>query len=173
MVVALGAAAVAIHAAASSPARPGYTVVLSGTASDGERWDLSARRSTISGQAALCLAFSTSSPGGFGFDGGGCAAGSLRAWENVFPVAVGGGTGANLVGGFTVDRARKVTVSFADGKRVTTGTRLGPKGFRRALDEPVRFFAVNASSTSKARARSVAVFDAGGTRIGRGKLGPG
>jgi hypothetical protein len=103
-----------------------------------------------------------------------CAGGSLRAWKNVYPIASGYSTTfntMNLVGGFAVGRARKAVISFADGKRLTVATRLGPTGMRRALGEPVRFFVVNAYPRTRARARSIAVLDAAGHEIGRSKLG--
>jgi hypothetical protein len=148
-------------------------VLFSGNPPGGGHWDLSARRRTISGLRALCLSFTTRTPEGAEFSGEGCAGGALRAWNNVFPVGsgYGGNLNTNLVGGFTVARARKAVISFADGKRVTVATRLGPTSFRRALGEPVRFFVVNAFARTKAAARSVSVFDARGRRIGRSKIG--
>ena len=93
--------------------------------------------------------------------------------NNVFPVAsgYGGGINTNLVGGFTAARARRAVITFADGKRVTVGTRLGPVRFRRALGEPIRFFVLNAFLRTRTAARSVSVFDARGRRIGRSKIG--
>jgi hypothetical protein len=38
----------------------------------------------------------------------------------------------NIVGGFADAQARKVTIIFANGKRQSVATRLGPPGWRRA-----------------------------------------
>jgi hypothetical protein len=176
VLIGVAAAAAVTHAPASAPAPPGYTVVFAGTSSGGTGWDLAVKRRRVSGYDTLCLAFSTKSPDGAGFSGVGCVGGtSMKAWDNVFPVAVGGSSGdrddVSLVGGLTVDRARKVVVSFADGKRVTLRPRVGPAGFRRGLGEPVRFFAGNVFKATKAAPRSVVVFDARGRQIGRAKIG--
>jgi hypothetical protein len=172
----IGLAAVTALALASTAASapPGYRVLFSGEPAGGGAWDLSAKRQSIGGQPALCLSFTTKSENGFGFSNSGCAGGSLRAWKNVYPIASGYSTTfntMNLVGGFAVGRARKAVISFADGKRLTVATRLGPTGMRRALGEPVRFFVVNAYPRTRARARSIAVLDAAGHEIGRSKLG--
>jgi len=152
---------------------PGYRVLYSGNPPGGGAWDLSAKRRKLSGYSGLCLSFTTRTPEGVEFSGVGCAGGSLRAWGNVFPMSsgYGGNLNTNLVGGFAADRARKAVISFADGRRVTVGTRIGPRGWRRALGEPVRFFVVNAFPRTKAAARSVSVLDARGRQIGRSKIG--
>jgi hypothetical protein len=169
----VAAAFAAAYAPASAPAPPGYRVLFSGNPPGGGHWDLSARRRSLSGYPGLCLSFTTKTPDGFEVSGSGCAGGTLRAWSNVFPVAsgYGGNMNKNLVGGFTTARARKAVITFADGKRVTVATRLGPTSFRRALGEPIRFFVVNAFARTKSAPRSVSVLDAGGRRIGRGKIG--
>jgi hypothetical protein len=173
VVVILAAAAAAVHVPASSPAPPGYRTLFAGNPPTGGHWDFSAKRRTIAGRRALCLSFTTRSREGVEFSSVGCAAGTLRAWNNVFPIAsgYGGNLDANLVGGFTVARARFAVVTFADGKRITTVTRLGPPAFRRALGGPIRFIVVNAFLRTRAAARSVSVFDARSRRIGRSKLG--
>lgn len=167
------AAAALAQSPASSSAPPGYQILYSGNPPGGGSWELAAKRRKLSGYSGLCLSFTTRTAEGVEFSGVGCAGGSLRAWGNVFPVSTGfgGDTNVNLVGGFAVDRARKAVISFADGKRVTVGTRIGPSGWRRGLGEPVRFFVVNAFSRTKAAPRSVAVLDARGRRIGRSKIG--
>lgn len=170
----LGAVTTALaYAPASAPAPPGYRVLYSGNPPGGGAWDLSAKRRKLSGYSGLCLSFTTRTPEGVEFSGVGCAGGSLRAWGNVFPMSsgYGGNLNTNLVGGFAADRARKAVISFADGRRVTVGTRIGPRGWRRALGEPVRFFVVNAFPRTKAAARSVSVLDARGRQIGRSKIG--
>jgi hypothetical protein len=170
----LGAVAAALaYAPASAPAPPGYRVLYSGNPPGGGAWDLSAKRRKLSGYSGLCLSFTTRTPEGVEFSGVGCAGGSLRAWDNVFPISsgFGGNLNTNLVGGFAADRGRKAVISFADGKRVTVGTRIGPPGWRRALGEPVRFFVVNAFSKTKAVARSVSILDAHGRQVGRSKIG--
>lgn len=161
------------YAPASAPAPPGYRIVFSGNPPGGGAWNLSARRRTLSGYPGLCLSFTTRTPEGVEFSGMGCAGGSMRAWNYVFPISsgYGGNMNTNLVGGFTVARARKAVITFADRKRVTVSTRLGPPTLRRALGEPIRFFVVNAFSRTKAAARSVSVLDARGRQIGRSKIG--
>jgi hypothetical protein len=172
-VLTVAAAVAAVDVPTSSPAPPGFRPIFSGNPPGGGHWDLSARRRRIAGFRALCLSFTTRTPEGVEASGVGCGGGSLRAVNNVFPVAsgYGGGINTNLVGGFTAARARRAVITFADGKRVTVGTRLGPLGFRRALGEPIRFFVVNAFLRTRTAARSVSVFDARGRRIGRSKIG--
>ncbi len=167
------AAIAAVHAPTASTAPPGFRVIFAGNPPGGGHWTLSARRRRIAGFGALCLSFTTRTPEGVEASGVGCGGGSLRAWHNVFPVAsgYGGGIDTNLVGGFTPARARRAVITFADRKRVTVATRLGPLGFRRALGEPIRFFVVNAFLRTRTAARSVSVFDARGRRIGRSKIG--
>jgi hypothetical protein len=169
----VAAVAAAAYPPASAPAPPGYRVLYSGNPRGGGAWDLSAKRRKLSGYSGLCLSFTTRTPEGVEFSGVGCAGGSLRAWDCVFPISsgFGGSLNTNLVGGFAADRARKAVISFADGKRVTVGTRIGPAGWRRALGEPVRFFVLNAFSKTKSAARSITVLDVLGRQIGRGKIG--
>jgi hypothetical protein len=169
----LAAAAAAVHVPPSSPAPPSYRTLFAGNPPTGGHWDLSAKRRTIAGRRALCLSFTTRSREGVEFSSVGCAAGALSAWNNVFSIAsgYGGSLDANLVGGFTVARAAIAVITFADGKRVTTVTRLGPPAFRRALGERIRFIVVNAFLRTRAPARSVSVFNARGRRIGRVRLG--
>jgi hypothetical protein len=173
VVVFLAAAAAAVHVPSSSPSPPGYRTIFAGNPPTGGHWDLSAKRRTIAGRRALCLSFTTRSREGVEFSNTGCAAGTLRAWNNVFPIAsgYGGSLDANLVGGFTVARARLARITFADGQQVTTVTRLGPPAFRRALGGPIRFIVVNAFRRTRAAARSVSVFDVRGRRIGSVRLG--
>ena len=157
----------------SEAAPPGYRVLFAGNPPTGGHWNLSAKRRTIAGHPALCLSFTTRTPEGAEFFGIGCGGGTLRAWHNVFPVSsgYGGNVDTNLVGGFTVARARTALISFADGRRLRVATRLGPRGFRRALGEPIRFFVVNAFTRTRAPARSVTVLNARGRRIGASRIG--
>jgi hypothetical protein len=172
-VLTVAAAVATVHVPTSSPAPPGFRVIFSGNPPGGGHWDFSARRRRIAGFRALCLSFTTRTPEGVEASSVGCGGGTLRAVNNVFPVAsgYGGGINTNLVGGFTAARARRAVITFADGKRVRVGTRLGPLRFRRALGEPIRFFVVNAFLRTRTAARSVSVFDARGRRIGRSKIG--
>jgi hypothetical protein len=174
LVAVVAAVSVAVFPSASAPAAlPGYRVLFSGNPPGGGFWDLSARKRTISGLPSLCLSFTTKTPDGVEASSNGCGGGTLRAWKNVFPVSFGAGgdDNMNLIGGFTVARARKAVITFVDGKRVTVATRLGPPAFRRALGERIRFIVLNASARTKAAARWVSVFDSRGRRIGRQKLG--
>jgi hypothetical protein len=172
-VLTLAVAAAAVHVPSSTPAPPGYRAIFAGNPPTGGHWDLSAKRRTIAGRRALCLSFTTRSREGTEFSNAGCAAGTLSAWNNVFPIAsgYGGNLDANLVGGFTVARASFAVITFADGRRVTTVTRLGPPAFRRALGGPIRFIVVNAFLRTRAAARTVSVFDARERRIGTVRLG--
>ena len=168
------AAAAAVHASPASPAPPGYRTLFAGNPPSGGHWDFSAKRRRIAGHPALCMSFTTRPANGAEFSGIGCGGGTLRALHNVFPIATGysGSIDTNLVGGFTAARARRAVVRFADGRRITVATRLGPIGFRRALGgEPIRFFVLNAFARTRAAPRSVTVFTARGRQIGRSPIG--
>ena len=174
LVVVLGAVLAAlILASTATSAQPGYTKIFSGTATGGVTWELSAKRTRVSGLPTLCLGLSTKTPGGFGFTNNGCGGGSLEAWNNVFPVTVGspGEEPSSLVAGFAAAAARKARISFTDGKRMLVPVRLGPPSFRQALGVPIRFFVADALPVTSAEARWVAVLDAKGRLLGRTKLG--
>ena len=173
VLIVLVAGAALARAPLSAPALPGYRILFAGNPPTGGHWNLSAKRRTIAGHPALCLSFTTRTPEGVEFSAIGCGGGTLRGLHNVFPVAsgYGGNVDTNLVGGFTVARARAAVISFADGKRVRVATQLGPPSFRRALGERIRFFVVNAFTHTRAPARSVAVLNAPGRLIGRSKIG--
>ena len=148
-------------------------MLFAGNPPTGGHWDFSAKRRRIAGHPALCLSFTTKPADGAEFSEIGCGGGTLRALHNVFPIATGysGSIDTNLVGGFTAASARRAVVTFADGRRIAVATRRGPIAFRRALGEPIRFFVLNAFTRTRAAARSVAVFDARGRRIGRSAIG--
>jgi hypothetical protein len=168
------AGSLALVVPAASPAPPaGYKTIMSGTATGGAHWELAARRTKLSGLAGLCLVLDVEPPNGFGVQVKHCAAGSISK-AKVEPVAIGPGSDADvfIVGGFAVAQARKATITFADGKRLTVATRRGPPGWRRALGTKIRFFAADGLRVTTSPARRVAIYDARGRRIGRVKLGP-
>jgi hypothetical protein len=78
---------------------------------------------------------------------------------------------ASVVGGFAVAQAREVTITFANGKRQSVPTRLGPPAWRRALGTQIRFFAADCLRVTTSAARWVAIYNSRGKRIGRVKLG--
>jgi len=167
-------AAVCAVAACTAVAAPpaGYKLIATGPAPGGAVWQLSAKHGKLSGLAALCLSFTVQPPPPIDVVHTPCVGGSLRAWNSVFPVSVGPSANRlTLVGGVTVERARRIVVTFGDGTKLTVPARLGPPSFRRALGENVRFFATNAYPRTKTRARSVTAFDAGGRPLGTSKLG--
>ena len=92
----------------------------------------------------------------------------------VEPISVGPGKDkkVSIVGGFAHAQARKVTITFANGKRQTMATRRGPPGWRSALGTRIRFFAADCLRVTTAPARWVAVYNSRGRQIGRVKLGP-
>jgi hypothetical protein len=164
----------ALQGAAAAP--PGYRSILTGRTAEGGSWALSADRSRLGGRPSVCLDLTATladgtSPGG----GGGCFSGSLRAGGNVAPAALSTRSGdtitSSLVGGIATYRARFARVKFANGKLLRIRTRLGPKGWRRALGTRIRFFAADALATTVARPRSVVLLDAKGRRVGGAPIG--
>lgn len=145
---------------------------MSGTATGGSHWELAVRRIRLSGYPGLCLVLDVEPPNGFGVQAKHCAAGSI-ARAGVEPLAVGPGKDktVSIVGGFAVAQARKVTITFANGKRLSVATRLGPPGWRRALGTRIRFFAADCLRVTTSAARWVAIYNSRGKRIGRVKLG--
>lgn len=170
------ALAVLVLAGSAAAAPPDYRSILSGPASGGGSWELSADRSRLEGYPAVCLDLTPTfadgtSPG----RGGGCFAGSLRPVGNVAPVAVssksGDTTTSNLVGGIATYRARMARVKFADGTVLDTRVRLGPRGWRRALGTRIRFFALDALGDTTAQPRSVVLRNGRGRRVGGRPIG--
>ena len=146
---------------------------MSGTATGGADWKLAARRIRLSGFSGLCVVLDVQPPEGLSVQWKHCAAGSI-AKAKVEPISVGPGKDKNvsLVAGFTDAQARKVTITFANGRRQSVATRLGPPGWRRALGTRIRFFAADCLRVITSPARWVAVYNSRGRQIGRVKLSP-
>jgi hypothetical protein len=130
---------------------------MSGTATGGAQLKLAVRRIRLSGFPGLCIVLDVQPPSGFGVQQRHCAAGSI-AKAKVEPIAVGPGE-VSVVGDFTDAQARKVTISFANGKRQSVATRLGPPAWRRALGTRIRFFAADCLRVTNSPARWVAVYN--------------
>ena len=167
------AALCAVPAGAAPPA--GYTPLSRGPLTGGGVWEFSIQRTKLSGVKGVCLnllptAADGSSPGG----GGGCLAGSLRAAKGIGNIGihseVGGTVKASLVGGIVYAKARRVKVTFADGKVLRLKTHRPPEGWRRLLKSRVRFFAGDALAVTAAKATRIAIFDRKGHRISRRSL---
>jgi hypothetical protein len=163
----------AVPATAAPPA--GYTALTSGPLTGGGTWDFSIKRTSISGVKGVCLDLTpTAADGSSTGGGGGCLAGSLRAAKGIGNVGihseVGGAVKANLVGGLVYAKARRVKVTFEDGKVLRLKTHRPPEGWRRLLKSGVRFFAGDALAVTPAKVTKIAIFDRKGHRISRRSL---
>jgi hypothetical protein len=148
--------------------------LLSGPLAAGGTWAITAHHKSIGGFKGLCLEMRPTLADGFSPGSGtGCAAGSIRAVGNVVPVSMrstsGDTTTAHVVGGIVIAKARKVVVSFADGKRLKVATKAGPKRWSRVLGAKVRYFGADALPTSTADVTRVTGYDARGHRVARGQ----
>src|SRR4051812_24325514 len=151
---------------------PGYTKLTSGPLTGGGTWDFSIKRNKIQGVKGVCLDLTPtfadgSGPGG----GGGCIAGSLSAAKGIGDVAIsskiGGTTRSSLVGGLVSSRARRVKITFADGKVLKLKTHRPPEGWRRLLKTRVRYYAGDALAVTAAPQAKIAIYNRKGKRISR------
>jgi hypothetical protein len=174
--IVVGLAAFAASPAATSAAPPGYVHILGGRTKSGGAWELSAQRTKLEGHSAVCLDLTeTFADGTTPGAGGGCAAGQLRAGQNVFPVATSSKTGdqvtSSLVAGIVVSRARTVRIRFGDGKVLRLRTHTGPRGWNHLLGSSVRWYGADALQTSTARPVHVTLYDRHRRRIGGRRIG--
>ena len=170
------ASAAALALAGPAAAAPsGYARLITGATAHGT-FELSAKRQALGGAPGICLNLEEtfadgSSPGG----GGGCFAGSIHASGGVAPVATSAASGgvptSSLVGGIVTKRARRVVVTFADGRTLVMKRPPVVPGWRSALGVKVRFYAGDALARSAAEPVKVRVYDKRGHRIGKRKLG--
>jgi hypothetical protein len=165
-------AALLVPSIAVAAPPPGNTLFASGPLTGGGTWDFSAKRTSIQGVKGVCLDLTPtfadgSGPGG----GGGCIAGSLKAAKGIGDVAISSKTGetttTSLVGGLVYSRAKRVKITFADGKTLRLKTHRPPKGWRRLLKTRVRYYAGDALAVTAAKQAKIAIFDKKGHRISR------
>jgi hypothetical protein len=166
------AAVLLLPAPAVAAPPPGNTLFASGPLTGGGTWTFSAKRTSIQGVKGVCLDLTPtfadgSGPGG----GGGCIAGSLKAAKGIGDVSIASKTGdattTSLVGGLVYSRARKVKITFADGKVLKLKTRRPPEGWRRLLKSRVRYYAADALAVTAAKQAKIAIYGRSGHRISR------
>ena len=153
-------------------ARPATRGSTSGPLTGGGTWDFSIKRNKIQGVKGVCLDLTPtfadgSGPGG----GGGCIAGSLSAAKGIGDVAISSKTGetttSSLVGGLVYSTARRVKITFADGKVLKLKTHRPPEGWRRLLKTRVRYYAADALAVTAAKQAKIAIYNRKGQRISR------
>jgi hypothetical protein len=133
---------------------------------------MTARHQSIGSLKGLCVEVdATLADGSTPGTAGGCAAGSLRASNNIWTLSSRSSAGAALtsyvVVGIVTSRARRVTLTFRDGKHLRVATKPGPSAWRRQLGTSVRYFGVDAQPTTAANVKSVSAYDRHGRRIAR------
>jgi hypothetical protein len=165
------AGAAAISSLVAAPATAAPERILGGRLAAGGHWTMTAVRKHISGAAGLCVTVHTTpARGARPTTTSSCVSGDLRADNGLWTFNARRGAGtrtrSSVVVGIVDSRARRVRLTFRDGKHENIRTRQGPPGWRRALAMRVRYFGADVLRASRATVKTVTAYDRRGHRIG-------